>query len=350
VAAGLLAKKAVEKGLTVKPWVKTSLAPGSQVVTDYLESAGLQDYLDQLGFDLVAYGCTTCIGNSGPLPEGVHNAIEKGDVSVAAVLSGNRNFEGRVHPMSKLNYLASPPLCVAYALAGSLKVDMYKDPLGQDADGNDVFLKDIWPSDKEVADTITQCLTPEMYRQRYANVEEGPAMWQEVKSSGGELYEWNPGSTYVQHPPYFNGMTMEPDAVTDVHGARPLLILGDSTTTDHISPAGAIQKDSPAGEYLLQHQVRPNMFNVYGCRRGAHEVMMRGTFANIRIRNAVAPGTEGGVTKHYPSGQVMPVYDAATLYGREGVPTVIIGGKDYGMGSSRDWAAKGTSLLGSRAV
>ncbi len=350
VAAGLLAKKAVEKGLSVKPWVKTSLAPGSQVVTDYLESSGLQDYLDQLGFDLVAYGCTTCIGNSGPLPEGVHNAIEKGDVSVAAVLSGNRNFEGRVHPMSKLNYLASPPLCVAYALAGSLKVDMYKDPLGQDADGNDVFLKDIWPSNQEISDTIAQCLTPEMYRQRYSNVEEGPEQWREVQGGGGELYEWNPGSTYVQHPPYFEGMTMEPDAVTDVEGARPLLILGDSTTTDHISPAGAIQKDSPAGEYLLQHQVRPNMFNVYGCRRGAHEVMVRGTFANIRIRNAVAPGTEGGVTKHYPSGQVMSVYEAATLYGREGVPTVIIGGKDYGMGSSRDWAAKGTSLLGSRAV
>jgi aconitate hydratase len=350
VAAGLLAKKAVEKGLKPKPWVKTSLAPGSQVVTDYLQAAGLQTYLDKLGFGLVAYGCTTCIGNSGPLPEPVHNAIEKGDLSVAAVLSGNRNFEGRVHPMAKMNYLASPPLCVAYALAGSLKVDMYKDPLGQDADGNDVYLKDIWPSNKEVRDTIAKFLTPEMYRKRYSNVEEGPPKWKQIQGGDSELYNWNPGSTYVQHPPYFEGMTMKPDAVKDVHGARPLLILGDSITTDHISPAGSIQKDSPAGEYLLEHQVRPNMFNVYGCRRGAHEVMMRGTFANIRIRNAVAPGTEGGVTKHYPTGQVMSIYAAAMLYQREGVPTVIIGGKDYGMGSSRDWAAKGTRLLGSRAV
>ena len=350
MAAGLLAKKAVEKGLTVKPWVKTSLAPGSQVVSDYLAAAGLQTYLDQLGFDLVAYGCTTCIGNSGPLPEPVHNAIEKGNVSVAAVLSGNRNFEGRVHPMSKMNYLASPPLCVAYALAGSLKVDMYKDPLGQDKNGKDVFLKDIWPTSKEIRDTIAKFLTPEMYRKRYSNVEEGPAKWKQIQGGDSELYNWNPGSTYVQHPPYFEGMTMTPDAVTDVHGARPLLILGDSITTDHISPAGSIQKDSPAGDYLIQHQVRPHMFNVYGCRRGAHEVMVRGTFANIRIRNTVAPGTEGGVTKHYPSGQVMPIYEAATLYQREGVPTVIIGGKDYGMGSSRDWAAKGTRLLGSRAV
>jgi aconitate hydratase len=350
MAAGLLAKKAVEKGLKVKPWVKTSLAPGSQVVTDYLEAAGLQGYLDKLGFGLVAYGCTTCIGNSGPLPEPVHNAIEEGDISVAAVLSGNRNFEGRVHPMSKMNYLASPPLCVAYALAGTLKIDMYKDPLGQDKDGNDVFLKDIWPSNKEVRDTIGKFLTPEMYRKRYSNVEEGPKKWKQIEGSDSQLYDWNPGSTYVQHPPYFEGMTMKPEPVTDVHGARPLLILGDSITTDHISPAGSIKKESPAGEYLLEHQVRPHMFNVYGCRRGAHEVMMRGTFANIRIRNAVAPGTEGGVTKHYPSGQVMSVYEAAILYQREGVPTVIIGGKDYGMGSSRDWAAKGTRLLGSRAV
>jgi len=350
VAAGLLAKKAVEKGLMSKPWVKTSLAPGSQVVTDYLKSAGLDTYLDQLGFDLVAYGCTTCIGNSGPLPVEVHNAIEKGDVTVSAVLSGNRNFEGRVHPMAKMNYLASPPLVVAYALAGSLKVDMYKDPIGQDKDGNDVFLKDIWPSNKEIADTIATCLTPEMFRNRYSNVEQGPAKWREITGGDSELYEWNPGSTYVQHPPYFDGMTMTPDPVTDVHGARPLLMLGDSITTDHISPAGSIQRDSPAGDYLLEHQVRPNMFNVYGCRRGAHEVMMRGTFANIRIRNEVAPGTEGGVTKHFPSGQVMSIFEAATLYTREGVPTVIIGGKDYGMGSSRDWAAKGTALLGSRAV
>ncbi len=350
VAAGLLAKKAVEKGLQSKPWVKTSLAPGSQVVTDYLKAAGLDEPLNQLGFDLVAYGCTTCIGNSGPLQTDVHNAIEAGDVTVAAVLSGNRNFEGRVHPMAKMNYLASPPLVVAYALAGSLKVDMYKDPLGQDQDGNDVFLKDIWPSNKEIADTIAKCLTPEMFRNRYSNVEQGPVQWRKITGGDSELYNWNPGSTYVQHPPYFEGMTMTPDPVTDIHGARLLLLLGDSITTDHISPAGSIQRSSPAGDYLLEHQVRPNMFNVYGCRRGAHEVMMRGTFANIRIRNELAPGTEGGVTAHQPDGQVMSVYEAATLYKREGVPTIIIGGKDYGMGSSRDWAAKGTALLGSRAV
>ena len=350
VAAGLLAKKAVEKGLKAKPWVKTSLAPGSQVVTDYLAAAGLQEYLDKLGYNVVAYGCTTCIGNSGPLPTEVHDAIEEGDVTVAAVLSGNRNFEGRVHPMAKMNYLASPPLVVAYALAGSLKVDMYKDPLGQDKDGNDVFLKDIWPSNKEIADTIAKCLTPEMFRKRYSNVEQGPAQWRKITGGDSELYDWNPGSTYVQHPPYFEGMTMTPEPVHDIHGARLLLLLGDSITTDHISPAGSIQRNSPAGDYLLEHQVRPNMFNVYGCRRGAHEVMMRGTFANIRIRNEMAAGTEGGVTAHQPEGQVMSVYEAATLYKREGVPTIIIGGKDYGMGSSRDWAAKGTALLGSRAV
>jgi aconitate hydratase len=350
VAAGLLARNAAEKGLKAKPWVKTSLAPGSQVVTDYLEAAGLQTHLDEVGFRLVAYGCTTCIGNSGPLPEGVHNAVEKGDVTVAAVLSGNRNFEGRVHPLSKLNYLASPPLVVAYAIAGSLKVDLSKEPLGQDRDGNDVFLKDIWPSNAEIRDTIAKSLTPEMFRDRYGNVEEGPPKWKEIHGGEGELYKWNSGSTYVQHPPYFDGMGMEPDAVTDIHGARPLMILGDSITTDHISPAGAIQKDSPAGDYLLDHQVRPHLFNVYGCRRGAHDVMVRGTFANIRIRNEMAPGTEGGVTKHYPSGDVVPVYEAALRYEQEGVPTVIFGGKDYGMGSSRDWAAKGTSLLGAKAV
>jgi len=350
VAAGLLARNAAEKGLTAKPWVKTSLAPGSQVVTDYLAAAGLQTYLDKVGFGLVAYGCTTCIGNSGPLPEGVHNAVEKGDVTVAAVLSGNRNFEGRVHPLSKMNYLASPPLVVAYAIAGSLKVDLTKDPIGQDQDGNDVFLKDIWPSNAEVRDTIAKSLTPDMFRNRYSNVEEGPAKWKEIRGGESELYQWNSGSTYVQHPPYFDGMGMEPEAVTDIVGARPLLILGDSITTDHISPAGSIQRESPAGEYLLDHQVRPHLFNVYGCRRGAHEVMMRGTFANIRIRNEMAPGTEGGVTKHYPSGDVIPVYDAAMRYEHEGVPTVIFGGKDYGMGSSRDWAAKGTTLLGAKAV
>jgi aconitate hydratase len=350
IGAGLLAKNAIEKGLMTKPWIKKSLAPGSQVVADYLEKAGLQTYFDQLGFRLVAFGCTTCIGNSGPLPEAVHNAIEKGDVTVGAVLSGNRNFEGRVHPMTKLNYLASPPLVVAYAIAGSLNVDLTTDPLGQDQDGNDVYLKDIWPTNKEISDTITTSLSPDMYRARYANVEEGPKEWKEVHAPSSELYQWNSGSTYVQNPPYFEGMTMEPAPITDIHGARPILVLGDSITTDHISPAGNIQKVSPAGEFLLEHQVRPDMFNVYGCRRGAHEVMMRGTFANIRIKNEIAAGTEGGFATHHPSGDVLPVYTAAMRYKEEGTPTVVFGGKDYGMGSSRDWAAKGTFLLGIRAV
>jgi aconitate hydratase len=350
IGAGLVAKKALEKGLMTKPWVKKSLAPGSQVVADYLEKSGLQTYLDELGFRLVAFGCTTCIGNSGPLEEQVHNAIEKGDVSVAAVLSGNRNFEGRVHPLTKLNYLASPPLVVAYAIAGSLNVNLTTDPLGQDKDGNDVYLKDIWPTNKEISDTITQSLTPDMYRARYANVEQGPDEWRSVRAPSSELFEWNSGSTYVQNPPYFEGMEMEPGAVTDIHNARPLLVLGDSITTDHISPAGSIQKVSPAGEYLLEHQVRPDMFNIYGCRRGAHEVMMRGTFANIRIKNEIAAGTTGGFATHHPDGEVMPVYNVAMRYKEEGVPTVIFGGKDYGMGSSRDWAAKGTFLLGVRAV
>ncbi len=350
VGAGLLAKKAREKGLMTKPWVKTSLAPGSQVVTDYLEAAGLQKELDALGFDLVGYGCTTCIGNSGPLEPAISEAIDKGNVSVAAVLSGNRNFEGRVHPMVKLNYLASPPLVVAYALAGSLKVDLLNDPLGTGSDGEPVYLKDIWPSNKEIEQVIGDVLTPEMFKARYANVFEGPEEWREIDSGSGMTYLWNDGSTYVQYPPFFEEMKAEPEAMGDIAGARALAMLGDSITTDHISPAGAIKKESPAGEYLIEHQVRPIEFNSYGARRGNHQVMMRGTFANIRIKNEMADGKEGGFTKHMPDGTVMPIYDAAMKYADEGVPLVVIGGKEYGTGSSRDWAAKGTRLLGVKAV
>ena len=350
IAAGLLAKKAHEKGLTTKPWVKTSLAPGSQVVTDYLLAAGLQEPLDALGFELVGYGCTTCIGNSGPLNAPVQKAIEDGNLSVAAVISGNRNFEGRVHPMVKLNYLASPPLVVAYALAGSLKVDLYKDPLGTGKDGKPVYLKDIWPTNKEIEQTIGDSLTPAMFKARYSNVFEGPEEWQKIDTGSGMTYLWNPSSTYVQYPPFFTEMKADPEPIADVTGARALAMLGDSITTDHISPAGSIKKESPAGDYLLEHQVRPLDFNSYGARRGNHEVMMRGTFANIRIKNEIAPGTEGGVTRHLPDGKVMPMYDAAMQYADEGVPLVIIGGKEYGTGSSRDWAAKGTRLLGVKAV
>ena len=350
IAAGLVAKKANEKGLKAKPWVKTSLAPGSQVVADYLEAAGLQEHLDALGFNLVGFGCTTCIGNSGPLPEGVHAAIEQGDIAVGAVLSGNRNFEGRVHPLTKLNYLASPPLVVAYALAGSTTVDLVNDPLGEDGDGNPVYLKDIWPTNKEIQDTLGASLTPEMFRARYDNVEEGPAPWNKISVREGQTYDWDMGSTYVQMPPFFDDMPPEPEAVSDVRGARPLMQLGDSVTTDHISPAGSIMRDSPAGEFLVGHQVRPQEFNSYGARRGNHEVMMRGTFANIRIRNELAPGTEGGVTTHHPDGGEMPVFEAAMQYIADGVPLVVVGGKEYGTGSSRDWAAKGTRLLGVKAV
>jgi aconitate hydratase len=350
VAAGLVARKAREKGLTRKPWVKTSLAPGSQVVTDYLEAAGLQDPLNELGFDLVGYGCTSCIGNSGPLDPAIHDAVVDGDISVGAVLSGNRNFEGRVHPLTKLNYLASPPLVVAYALVGSLNVDLYNDPLGQDGDGDDVFLKDIWPSNAEISEILDSVLTPEMFRKRYENVFAGDPMWQNIKTATGLTYQWNEGSTYVRHPSFFEDMAPEPDAVCDVVGARPLMILADSVTTDHISPAGSIKEDGPAGEYLKMHQVRPVDFNSFGSRRGNHEVMMRGTFANIRLRNEMAPGTEGGVTVHQPSGEQMSVYDAAMRYQADGVPLVIVGGKEYGTGSSRDWAAKGTRLLGAKAV
>ncbi len=350
MAAGLVARKARAKGMTVKPWVKTSLAPGSQVVQDYLEHAGLQDDLDALGFNIVAFGCTTCIGNSGPLKQPIADAIDAGNITVGSVLSGNRNFEGRVHPQVKANYLASPPLVVAYALAGSLKINLATDPVGKDRDGNDVFLKDIWPSNAEVQTALNDHLSQQMFEERYANVLDGPKEWQAIKVSGGETYQWNSGSTYVQNPPYFEGMTAEPGAVSNIVGARSLAMLGDSITTDHISPAGSIASGGPAGAYLTEHQVRPVDFNSYGARRGNHQVMMRGTFANIRIRNQLAPGTEGGVTKHLPSGEVMSIYDAAQKYKAEGVPLVVIGGKEYGTGSSRDWAAKGTYLLGIKAV
>jgi aconitate hydratase len=350
VAAGLVARKALARGLKVKPWVKTSLAPGSQVVSDYLEAAGLQGDLDGLGFNLVGYGCTTCIGNSGPLPEPIAKAIEEGDLLACSVLSGNRNFEGRISPHCRANYLASPPLVVAYALAGSMRVDLARDPIGTDPGGEPVYLRDVWPSNQEIRETVESALTPEMYRSRYANVFEGPEEWRGIRTASGLTYGWDEGSTYVRYPPFFEGMAAEPAAVSDVAGARPLAILGDSVTTDHISPAGAINKDSPAGEYLLEHQVRPAEFNSYGSRRGNHEVMMRGTFANIRIRNEMVPGTEGGVTRHLPGGEVMAIYDAAMRYQAEGVPLVVVAGKEYGTGSSRDWAAKGTRLLGVRAV
>jgi len=350
IGAGLVARKARERGLTVKPWVKTSLAPGSQVVTDYLEKAGLQKDLDALGFNLVGYGCTTCIGNSGPLPEAIENAIKEGDLTVAGVLSGNRNFEGRIHPFVKANYLASPPLVVAYALAGSMKIDLAIDPIGIDKDGKAVYLKDIWPSQAEVQAALAQALTSEMFKSRYANVFEGPAEWQGVKTSGGMTYNWDNGSTYVQNPPYFTNISKQTDAVHDIKGAHLLGIFGDSITTDHISPAGSIKKDSPAGKYLIGHRVTPADFNSYGARRGNHEVMMRGTFANIRIKNEMVPGVEGGVTKHVPTGEVMPIYDAAMKYVGAKTPLLIIAGKEYGTGSSRDWAAKGTNLLGVKAV
>ena len=350
LAAGLVAKKAVEKGLKVKPWVKTSLAPGSQVVTDYLNQAGLQKDLDTLGFNLVGYGCTTCIGNSGPLPEAIEAAVKEGDLTVAGVLSGNRNFEGRIHAFVKANYLASPPLVVAYALAGNLKIDITKDAIGTGKDGKPVYLKDIWPSQKEVRDTLEKALTQDMFKKRYANVFHGPSEWQAVKTEGGMTYKWNMASTYVQNPPYFAGMKMQPEAVTDIKGAYALAVFGDSITTDHISPAGSIKKDSPAGSYLMSYQVRPVDFNSYGARRGNHEVMMRGTFANIRIKNEMLGGKEGGMTKFIPTGEEMPIYDAAMRYIDAGTPLIVFAGKEYGTGSSRDWAAKGTRLLGIRAV
>jgi len=350
LAAGLLARNARRKGLKVKPWVKTSLAPGSQVVSDYYAAAGLQEDLDALGFNLVGYGCTTCIGNSGPLPEQISAAIQKNDLHVVSVLSGNRNFEGRINPDVKSNYLASPPLVVAYALAGTMKIDLTTEPLGTGSDGQPVYLKDIWPSNSEIAETVQKALTPEMFRSRYSNVFEGPKEWQTIETAEGMTYRWDVTSTYVKSPPFFENMKRDPDPVTDIRGARALAALADSVTTDHISPAGSIKSDSPAGLYLTGYQVPPREFNSYGARRGNHEVMMRGTFANIRIRNEMVPGTEGGFTKHYPSGDVLPIYDAAMRYQSEGVPLLVFAGKEYGTGSSRDWAAKGTRLLGVKAV
>ncbi len=350
VAAGLVAKKAREKGLNRKPWVKTSLAPGSQVVTDYLEKSGLQADLDALGFNLTGYGCTTCIGNSGPLPEPISQAINKNDLVATSVLSGNRNFEGRVSPDVRANFLASPPLVVAYAIKGTVTSDMVDEPVGKDRDGNDVFLKDIWPSNEEVRSYIDAYVNGDMFRSRYADVYKGDARWGTIPVTGGDTYGWPAGSTYIANPPYFEGMTMTPTPPTDIIGARPLALLGDSITTDHISPAGSIKLDSPAGVYLSEHQVARPDFNSYGARRGNHDVMMRGTFANIRIKNKMVPGIEGGITKHIPSGEVMPIYDAAMKYKAEGTPLVVIAGKEYGTGSSRDWAAKGTNLLGVRAV
>src|SRR6195952_4804513 len=350
IGAALLAKNAVEKGLTTKPWVKTTLAPGSKVVSDYYERAGLTPYLDKLGFNLVGYGCTTCIGNSGPLIPEVSDAVNENDLAVVSVLSGNRNFEGRINPDVKMNYLASPPLVVAYALAGSMDVDLFKDPLGQDQDGNDVFMKDIWPTAKEVEDVIATAITSEMFTSDYADVFAGDKQWQELPTPEGDTFAWDADSTYVRKPPYFDGMPHEPEPVTDIEGARVLLKLGDSVTTDHISPAGAIKKDSPAGKYLAEHNVQQRDFNSYGSRRGNHEVMIRGTFANIRLRNQLAPGTEGGFTRDFTNdGAETTVFEASENYLEAGIPLVVLAGKEYGSGSSRDWAAKGPALLGVRA-
>ncbi|MEZ5695518.1 MAG: aconitate hydratase AcnA [Sphingomonadaceae bacterium] len=348
IAAGLVAKKANERGMKPKPWVKTSLAPGSQVVTDYLNKAGLQEHLDAIGFDLVGYGCTTCIGNSGPLAPAISQAINGNDIVAASVLSGNRNFEGRVSPDVRANFLASPPLVVAYALKGTVTEDFVNTPIGQDQDGNDVFLKDIWPTNQEITDVRSSSIDRAMFEARYADVYKGDEHWQAINVTGSETYQWRPGSTYVANPPYFEGMEMTPAPVTDINGAKPLAILGDSVTTDHISPAGSIKEDSPAGRYLMENQVAKADFNSYGSRRGNHEVMMRGTFANIRIKNEMVPGVEGGVTTY--NGEQMAIYDAAMKHKADGTPLVVIGGKEYGTGSSRDWAAKGTILLGVRAV
>src|SRR5471030_780688 len=349
MAAGLLAKNAAEKGLASKPWVKTSLAPGSKVVTDYLNDAGLMPYLEKLRFNLVGYGCTTCIGNSGPLPEPIESAIKSGDLTVGAVLSGNRNFEGRIHPLIKTNWLASPPLVVAYALAGNMNIDLTTDPLGEDPEGNPVYLKDIWPTAAEIANAVGQ-VTTEMFHKEYAEVFNGDASWQAIQVEGTPTYTWQEYSTYIRHPPFFSDMKAEPDAVEDIKDARILAILADSVTTDHISPAGNIKIESPAGLYLKNHGVEPKAFNSYGSRRGNHEVMMRGTFANIRIRNEMVPGVEGGYTRHIPSQDQLAIYDAAMRYQHESVPTAVIAGKEYGSGSSRDWAAKGPRLLGVRVV
>jgi len=350
IGAGLLAKKAVELGLETKPWVKTSLAPGSQVVTDYLAKAGLNVFLDKLGFNLVGYGCTTCIGNSGPLPDEIVKAIEKENIYAVSVLSGNRNFEGRISPHIKANYLASPPLVVAYALAGHMEFDLYNEPLGKSKEGKDIFLKDIWPSNKEIEDTLRESLNAEMFIKRYSNVSEGPKQWQEIKTENTSIYNWDSESTYVKKPPFFENLSDKPEGFKPIKDVRPLLILGDMITTDHISPAGNIQKESPTGEYFMKYQILPKDYNSYGSRRGNHEVMMRGTFANIRIKNEMAPGTEGGFTKLYPEEKVMSVYSAVEEYKKRGTDLAIIGGKEYGTGSSRDWAAKGTKLLGVKVV
>jgi aconitate hydratase len=350
LAAGLLARKAVERGLRVKPWVKTSLAPGSRAVSDYLAAAGLTPYLDQLGFALVGYGCTTCIGNSGPLPTEVGAEVEARDLVVASVLSGNRNFEGRIQPQVRANYLASPPLVVAYALAGTLRIDLTTEPIGRDASGRDVYLRDIWPSGREIQAARAGAVNAGSFRKAYADVFAGDARWQGLQVPAGDRYDWVEESTYIRHPPFFEGLSASPAPVADIAGARVLALLGDSVTTDHISPAGSIRPDSPAGQYLIGHGVKPQEFNSYGARRGNHEVMVRGTFANIRLRNQMAPGTEGGWTRHLPDGVQMAIYDAAMRYRDEGVPLLVIAGREYGSGSSRDWAAKGTLLLGVRAV
>ncbi len=350
LGAGILAKKAVERGLRTKPWVKTSLAPGSQVVTEYLRESGLQRYLDELGFALVGYGCTTCIGNSGPLRPEISRAIHEGNLVAAAVLSGNRNFEGRINPEVRANFLASPPLVVAYAIAGRMDIDLYREPLGTGSDGQPVYLRDIWPSQAEIQEAIRSYVRSEMFRRKYADVFTGPEAWRNLETPAGELFEWDEASTYIRRPPYFDDMPAEPPPLQEIRGARVLAVLGDSVTTDHISPAGSIPVNSPAGQYLIAHGVRKEEFNSYGARRGNHEVMMRGTFANIRLRNLLVPGAEGGVTRHFPSGEQMTIYDAAMRYRAEGVPLVVIAGKEYGAGSSRDWAAKGPALLGVRAV
>jgi aconitate hydratase len=353
VGAGILARNALARGLRSKPWVKTSLAPGSKVVTEYLEEAGLTEPLEQLGFNLVGYGCTTCIGNSGPLSQEISAAVNEADLAVVSVLSGNRNFEGRINPDVKMNYLASPPLCVAYALVGTMDIDIAGEPLGQDEEGEDVYLKDVWPSEKEIADTIGKAVQSDMFRKSYGEVFAGDERWNGLQVPEGDRFEWAADSTYVRLPPYFQGMPAEPAPVSDIEGARVLALVGDSVTTDHISPAGAIKRDGPAGKYLQEQGVAPKDFNSYGSRRGNHEVMMRGTFANIRLRNQIGGGPtlpEGGVTRHLPDGEQMPVYDAAMRYIEEGTGLVVLAGKEYGSGSSRDWAAKGTKLLGVRAV
>jgi len=350
IGAALVAKKAVELGLERKPWVKTTLAPGSKVVMDYYERAGLTPYLDKLGFNLVGYGCTTCIGNSGPLPEAISAAVAENDLAVVSVLSGNRNFEGRINPDVKMNYLASPPLVVAYALAGTMDIDLVNEPIGTGSSGQDVYLKDLWPAPAEIESIVESAVAAEMFTRDYADVFSGDELWQDLDVPPGDTFAWDPESTYVRHPPYFEGMETEPSPVTDIHGARVLAVLGDSVTTDHISPAGAIKTDSPAGKYLTEHGVQRPDFNSYGSRRGNHEVMIRGTFANIRLRNQLAPGTEGGVTLKLPAGEQMSIYDASRQYIEAGTPLVVLGGTEYGSGSSRDWAAKGTALLGVRAV